>query len=184
MSSKRIINKKDNFLDVNFSTKETSVIKLKEHLKKGHCFIFLHMKQCPYTIPFYPIWKDVKTELCKTSNLTLIEVCSDVVGYIRENHTDVYDKLTSFYDEENANKIYFPTFLFFKDGKQHKLMNRVDARDNNNRKEAYEQLLSYAFLCHYRKDDIEKKSNKTMRTKSQKKTFQYQISDALNKLLI
>ena len=182
-------------LSVVDSNKETVVTKLAEHLDKGHCFVFLHMKRCPYTIPFYPIWEDVKKELSKTKDLKMIEIDSDVIWYIKENHKKVYQKLASFYQEENANKIYFPTFLFFKNGKQHKLMNRIDARMEGNQNDAYEQLLSFAFLYHYRTDDTPKKSttskSKSAATKSRsstskgsKKSFHQQISQAFDKLLV
>lgn len=192
----------NNSLVVNNANKETSLLKLPAYLNKGHCFVFLHMKTCPYTIPFYHIWDDVKDELSKIKDLTLVEIDSDVIWYIKQNHNDVYQKLTSFYPEENAHKIYFPTFLFFKDGKQNKLMNRVDAREKGNEKAAYEQLLSFAFLYHYRTDDTAKKSatksvkgtttnsnkttpkRKTNTTKESKKSLHHQISQAFNKLLV
>jgi hypothetical protein len=191
-----------NHLVVNNANKETSLLKLPQHLNKGHCFVFLHMKTCPYTIPFYDIWDDVKEELSKVKGLTLVEIDSDVIWYIKQNHNDVYQKLTSLYPEEDARKIYFPTFLFFKDGKQHKLMDRVDARIEGKQKEAYEQLLSFAFLYHYRTDDTSKKSatkstketsskstktapkRKSVSAKDSKKSLHHQISQAFNKLLV
>ena len=189
---------KNNSVIVNDANKETSLLELPAHLNKGHCFVFLHMKTCPYTIPFYSIWDDVKNELSKVKDLTLVEIDSDVIWYIKQKHNDVYQKLTSFYPEENAHKIYFPTFLFFKDGKQHKLMNRVDARVKGNETAAYEQLLSFAFLYHYRTDDTPRKSlkgtttksnkttpkRKTNTTKESKKSLHHQISQAFNKLLV
>ena len=175
--------KKNRCLCVTDATKVTSIDKLTQHLDQDHCFIFLHMKQCPYTIPFYPIWEDVKKELSKTKDLVLIEVDSDVIWYIKENHNKTYQKLASFYPEEGANKIYFPTFLFFKNGKQTKLMNRVDARTEGTHKAAYEQLLSFAYLCHYRTDDLTKKSRRSNKSTSSK-NLHNQISQAFNKLLV
>lgn len=172
-------------LCVNDATKNTSIDKLTQHLDKDHCFIFLHMKRCPYTIPFYPIWNDVKKELSKTKDLILIEIDSDIILHIKENHNKTYQKLTSFYPEEGGNKIFFPTFLFFKNGKQTKLMNRVDARTEGTYKAAYEQLLSFAYLSHYRTDDISKKSKKSTHTTSKSaKNLHHQISHAFNKLLV
>jgi hypothetical protein len=81
-------------------------------------------------------------------------------------------------------------------------MNRVDARVEGKETEAYEQLLSFALLYHYRTDDISKKSTtkspKETTTKSAKKTpkrkittsndskksLHHQISQAFNKLLV
>lgn len=183
-------NKATSCLCVNDATKTTSIQQLTQHLEKDHCFIFLHMTRCPYTIPFYPIWEDVKKELSKTKDLVLIEINSDVIWYIKENHNKTYQKLASFYPEEGANKIYFPTFLFFKNGKQTKLMNRVDARMEGTHTAAYEQLLSFAYLCHYRTDDVPKKSSRsakqqtTKATSTSKKTLHHQIGQAFNKLLV
>jgi len=176
-------NKTNSCLCVNDATKITSIDKLSQHLEKDHCFVFLHMKRCPYTIPFYPIWEDVKKELTKTKDLVLIEIDSDVIWYIKENHKKTYQKLTSYYPEEGANKIYFPTFLFFKNGKQTKLMNRVDARMEETHKPAYEQVLSFAYLCHYRTDDTPKRSKQSRKSSSSKNLHQ-QISQAFDKLLV
>lgn len=175
-----------NIVEVNDTNKKTSVLQLKKHVAKGHCFVFLHMKSCPYTIPFYDIWDKVKADLSKIKDLTTIEVDSDVIMYIKNNHNEVYEKLTSFYPNESVKKIYFPTFLFFKNGEQHKLTNRIDARIEDNKIAAYEQLLSFALLWHYRSDDAkkQKQSKSSNRTTRKNQTLRFQINEAFNKMLV